>query len=131
MVMRWRLVGKLVMRRRWWRIVGVGLLLHVVNRSFLPLFLLAKDIHSVLLFCKPCPLSIDVLPLSFGVLSCCLPPNAFLFLPEPFDFLLHSDQLLFFCGLVFISLFIPVLYLNLIKLRVTLSDLRWQRYSRG
>jgi hypothetical protein len=129
MVMRWRwwwcLVRNLVKRRRWWRIVGVGLLLHVVDRSFLPLLLLVKDIHGVLQFCMPCLLSIDVLPWSFNTLSCCWSPhNGFLFLAEPLNFLLHYDHLLlFFHSFIFIGFFILVLHFNLIELRATLSDL--------
>jgi hypothetical protein len=64
-------------------------------------------------------------PLSFGALSGCLPPHdRLLFMPESLDFLLDSDQhLLLFCSLVFISFFIPVLHLDLIKLGVALNEL--------
>jgi hypothetical protein len=43
----WRgLVGDLIMYW-WWGVIGVGLVLDVVEQSFLPLLLLAKDIDSV------------------------------------------------------------------------------------
>jgi hypothetical protein len=69
-------------------------MLHLVERRFLPLFLLAKDVDSVLYLCEPCSLSlsIDVLPLSFEVLDCRLPPHdGFLFLTEPLILLLDSE----------------------------------------
>jgi hypothetical protein len=64
---------------------------------------------------------------SFGTLSYCLPlHDEFLFLTEPLDLLLDSDQfLLFFCGFIFVSFFIPVLHLDLIELDVALNDLWW------
>jgi hypothetical protein len=66
-----------------------------------------------------------VLSSSFGTLSCYLPPHdGFLFLMEPLNFLLDSDQfLLLFYGFVFISIFILVLHLDLIKLDIALNDL--------
>jgi hypothetical protein len=43
---------------------------------------------------------------------------------EPLNFLLDSDQfLLLFYGFVFISIFILVLHLDLIKLDIALNDL--------
>jgi hypothetical protein len=68
-----------------------------------------------------------VLPLSFGALSDCLVPHdGFLFLPEPFYFLLDPDQFfLFYCSFEFLSFLIPVLNLGLIKLRATMDDLKW------
>jgi hypothetical protein len=68
-----------------------------------------------------------MLPLSFGVLSCCLPSHdGFLFLTEPLDFLLDFDQLLlFFYDFVFISLFVPVLHMDSVELDATLNDLCW------
>jgi hypothetical protein len=76
---------------------------------------------------KVASLSVDMLPSSFVALSCCLPPhNGFMFLTEPLDFLLDSNQLLlFFYGFVFISFLIPVLHLDLVKLRIILNDLCW------
>jgi hypothetical protein len=59
-----------------------------------------------------------------------LPPHeGFLFLTEPFNFLLGSDQFLLFCGFVFISFFVPVLHMDLIKLGIALNDLCWRRCS--
>jgi hypothetical protein len=64
-----------------------------------------------------------MLRLSFGVLSCFLPPHdGLLFLMEPLDFLLDSDQLLLFCSFVFVSFFILVLHLDLTGLCITLND---------
>jgi hypothetical protein len=65
-----------------------------------------------------------MLPSSFDALSCCLPPHdGFLFLMEPIDFVLDSDQLLLLLFYGFI--FIPVLHLDLIELGVALNDLCW------
>jgi hypothetical protein len=63
--------------------------------------------------------------MSLGTLSCYLPPHdGFLFLMEPLNFLLDLDQLFFlFCRFIFISFFIPVLHLDLIKLGISLNDL--------
>jgi hypothetical protein len=44
----WRLVRNSVVWLRWWWRIGVGLMLHFVERWFLPLLLLAKDVDSVL-----------------------------------------------------------------------------------
>jgi hypothetical protein len=47
---------------RWWSWVSVGLIVNLVERSFLYLLLLAKDIDSILQLYELHPLSIDVLP---------------------------------------------------------------------
>jgi hypothetical protein len=63
--------------------------IRLLEWRLLPLLLLAKDLDIVLKLYESCPFSIDVLPSSFGMLSCCiLPCNGFLFLIEPLDFLL-------------------------------------------
>jgi hypothetical protein len=46
---------------RWWSWVSVGLIVNLVERSFLYLLLLAKDIDSILQLYELHPLSIDVL----------------------------------------------------------------------
>jgi hypothetical protein len=99
----------------------------------LRLFLFVKDVDSVLYLYKPCPLSVDVLPSSFSTLSNCLPPHdGFLFLTEPLHFLLDLDQLFFiFYSFVFISFFILVLHLNLIKLSAALNGLYQRRCPQG
>jgi hypothetical protein len=60
------------------------------------------------------------------MLSCCLPPHdGFLFLTEPLNFLLDSNQfLLLFYDFVFIRFFIPVLHLDLVGLGIIFNDLR-------
>jgi hypothetical protein len=66
-----------------------------------------------------------MLPSSFDALSCCLPPHdGFLFLTEPLDFVLDSDQLLLLL-LFYGFIFILVLHLDLIELGVALNDLCW------
>jgi hypothetical protein len=58
------------------------------------------------------------------------PHDGFLFLTEPFNFLLNSDQfLLLFYDFVFVRFFIPVLHMDLIELDVALNDLCWRRCS--
>jgi hypothetical protein len=79
--------------RRWWWWGGgcwrwggvvVWLMLPLVEWRFLPLFLLAKDVDSVLQLYKPCLLFVDVLPLGFSMLISCLPSHdGFLFLLKP------------------------------------------------
>jgi hypothetical protein len=50
--------------------------------------------------------------------------DGFLFLTEPLNFLLDSNELFFlFCSCIFISFFVPVLYSDLIELSVTLNEL--------
>jgi hypothetical protein len=52
--------------------------------------LLVEDVQVVLHLCKPCSLSVDVLPTSFGALHGGLPSqDGFLFLPKPLN-LKHS-----------------------------------------
>jgi hypothetical protein len=70
-----------------------------------------------------------MLPSSFDTLSCRFPPrDGFLFLTEPLDFLLDSEQLLLlFYNFIFISFFVPVLHLKLVVLSAALNDLRWLR----
>jgi hypothetical protein len=60
----------------------------------LSLLLLVKDVNGILQFYEPCPLSVKVLYVSFGVLSDCLPSHdRFLLLSEPLYLLLYTDQL--------------------------------------
>jgi hypothetical protein len=44
----WLVMRDVIVWRRWWRRVDVGLMLSLVERRFLPLFLLAKDVDCVL-----------------------------------------------------------------------------------
>jgi hypothetical protein len=66
-----------------------------------------------------------VLPSSFDTLSCWLPPHAgFLFLMEPLNFLLDSDQfLLLFYDFIFVIFFISILHLDSVRLGAALNDL--------
>jgi hypothetical protein len=67
-----------------------------------------------------------VLPPGFGVLSYYLPPHErFLFLMEPLDLLLDSEQLLLFSRFIFGGFFLQVLQLDLFDLSVSLDDLYW------
>jgi hypothetical protein len=99
----------------------------------LALLLLPKDIDSVLQLCEPCSLLVDALPPSFDVLSYCMAPHdGFLFLLEPLYFLLDSDQfLVIYSSFDFLSFLMPVLHLDLIRLGVTVNDLKWRRCPRG
>jgi hypothetical protein len=103
-----------VVWRRW---DGVGLL---------ALLLLLKDINSVLQLCEPCSLLVDALPPGFGMLSDCpVPHYLFLFLSEPLYLMLDSNQfLLLYRSFDFLSFLIPVLHLDLIRLRVVMNDQR-------
>jgi hypothetical protein len=94
---------ELAFGQRWrWLWVGVGLVVWLIERRLLPLFLLAKGVNSMLELCKFCPFSINVLSSTFGMLSCCLPSgDGFMFLTDPFNLLLNSSKLYFFCGFVF------------------------------
>jgi hypothetical protein len=77
-------------------------------------------------------LHVDVFPLSFGMLSDGLSSHdGFLFLPEAFYFLLDLDQLVLYYSFDFLSFLIPVLYLDLIELRVVMDDLKMQRCPQG
>jgi hypothetical protein len=67
-----------------------------------------------------------VLPLGFGALDYHLPSqNGFLFLMEPLDLLLDSEQLLLVSSFIFGGLFLPVLQLDLLEVGVSLNDLYW------
>jgi hypothetical protein len=113
----------------WWWILGWW---HFdVRRGWvdivLVLFLAAQDFNSVLELRKSCSFSIYVLLLGFGVLDCYLPPHdRFLFLMEPFNLLLDSEQLFIFCNFFLEIFFLPVLYLDLLDLNVSLNDLYWR-----
>jgi hypothetical protein len=94
--------------------------------------LLVKGVNGVLLLCKTCSLSVYVLPPGFDMRNCCLPSlYGFLLLTERLNLLLDSDQLLLFYGFVFEGFFLPVLYLDLFVLIISLNDLYWQRCLRG
>jgi hypothetical protein len=56
----------LVMRRWWW-------MRDLIERSFMPMFLLTKNIKSVFHLCEPRSLPVNVLPVSFSMLDCGLP----------------------------------------------------------
>jgi hypothetical protein len=72
-------------------------------------------------------LSVDVLPLSFSVLSNFLTSHdGFLFLPESLYFLMDPDRYFLLCySFDFLSFLIPVLHLDLIELWVVMNDLNW------
>jgi hypothetical protein len=56
-----------------------------------PLFLLMENIESVLHFCEPHSLPVNVLPMSIGSLEHSLPSqDRLLFMPKPFNFLFDS-----------------------------------------
>jgi hypothetical protein len=97
----------------WWRYIGAGLVLPLAHWWLLSLLLLVKDVGGILQLCEPCLLSVSVLPMSFGMLSDCLPSHdEFLLLPEPLYLLLHPDQLfLLYCGFVLFSFIVPILHL--------------------
>jgi hypothetical protein len=66
-----------------------------------------------------------MLPPGFNILGRCLSPlDGFLFLIEPLNLLLDSEQLLF-SSLVFRGFFVLVLQLDLFELHVSLDDLYW------
>jgi hypothetical protein len=105
--------------------------MQMFEQRLLPLFLLMKDLNSVLELCKPCSLSFCMLPSGFGTLNCCLPRHdGFLFLMEPLNLLLDSEQLLFY-SFIFEGFFLPVLYLDLFELNISFDDLYWRRCPRG
>jgi hypothetical protein len=80
-----------------------------------------KDINGVLQLCKPCSLSVYVLPPDFSALDYCLPPyDGFLFLTKPLDLLLDSKQLLL-CSSIFGGFFLPILQPELLKLCISLN----------
>jgi hypothetical protein len=108
--------------RRWgW--IGVVLVMLLFEHGPLPLFLLTKGLDGILEFRKSCSFSVYVLPLGFCTLNCCLPPHdGFLFLIEPFNLLLDSNQLLF-CGFVFKGFFFPIFHLELLQVYVVLDYL--------
>jgi hypothetical protein len=93
-------------------------MLPLAQQWLLSLLLLMKDVNSVLQLCETCSLSVDLLFVSFDMLSNCLfSHDGFLFLSKPFYLLLDPDQLfLLCCGFVFFNFLIPILHLNLIKL---------------
>jgi hypothetical protein len=73
-----------------------------------------------------------VLPLGFGALDCHWPPHdGFLFLAEPLDFLLDSEQLLLLSSFIFEGFFLSVLQLDLLELDVSMDDLYQQRCPQG
>jgi hypothetical protein len=103
-----------------------------LKQRLLPLFLVVQNLNSVLELRKYFSFSVYVLPPSFGTLDCYLPPHdGLLFLTEPFNLLLDSEQLLLFCGFFIKGFFLPVWDLDLFDLSVSLNDLYWQRCPRG
>jgi hypothetical protein len=110
----------------------VGLIMDMVEQGFLSLFLLAKDIDSILQLRKSRPLSIDMLYASFGALSDGLPSHdGFLLLSKPLYFWLNPGQLLFYCSLIFFSFLIPILHLDLVELNVAPVISHWWEHPRG
>jgi hypothetical protein len=96
----------------WWEWVDVVLMLPLNQRHILSLLLLVKDVDGILQFCEPCPLSANVLSVSFGALSNCLHSHdGFMLLSEPLYLLLYPDQLFLLCNsFVLFYFLIPVLY---------------------
>jgi hypothetical protein len=65
-----------------------------------------------------------VLPPGFGALDWRLPPHdGFLFLADPLDLLLDSEQLLFLSSFILGGFLLSILQLDLFKLDVSLDDL--------
>jgi hypothetical protein len=97
----------------------------LLKRRLLPLLLMADDLNIILEFCKPFLLPINVLPPGFSALGRCLSSHdGFLFLTEPLNLLLDSEQLLF-SSLISGGFFLLVLQLDLFELHVFLDDLNW------
>jgi hypothetical protein len=112
--------------------VGVVLVVRGFERRLLPLFLAAQDLNSVLELRKSCSFYVYALPPCFDMLDYCLPPrDRFLFLTEPFNFLLDSEQHFLFCGFFLISFLLLVLYLILLDLNISLDDLYRRRCPQG
>jgi hypothetical protein len=62
------------------------------------------------------------------MLSDCVVPNEFFFLPEPLYFLLDPDQfLLFYNSFDFLSFLILFLHLDFFELGVAMDDLKQRR----
>jgi hypothetical protein len=97
----------------------------MIERGFLSLLLLAKDIDSILQLRELRPLSVATLSTSFNTLCDGLTSHhGFLFLPEPLFFLLIPGQLLLFCcGFILLGFLIPILHLDLVELSVALNIL--------
>jgi hypothetical protein len=72
-----------------------------------------------------------VLPPGFDALDGLLPHDGFLFLVEPLDLLLDSEQLLLLSSFIIGCFFLLVLQLDLLELDVSLDDLYWPRCSQG
>jgi hypothetical protein len=107
-------------------------MMDMVERGFLSLLLLVKDIDSILQLHKPRPLSVDMLPMSLGALDYGLPsPDGLLFLLEPLNFLLDFGQLFLLCFFFFFVFFVPIMDLDLIRLYLSLDYLCWRRCSQG
>jgi hypothetical protein len=78
------------MRRRWWRWIGVELMVRLFERRLLPLLLLAKDLNSILELCKPFLLFVYMVSSSFGMLGYGLPMSvSFLFLAKALNLLVN------------------------------------------
>jgi predicted CDP-diglyceride synthetase/phosphatidate cytidylyltransferase len=102
-------------------------MMHFLEWGLLPLFSLAKDVDGVLQLYEPCSLQVYMLPSSIDALGHCLSPyDGFLFLMEPLNLLLDSEQLLLFNSLISRGFFLPVLQLDLFELRISLDDLNWR-----
>jgi hypothetical protein len=123
-------VGDLIMRWRWGD--GVGLKMDMVESGFVSLLLLMKDIDSILQLCEPHPLSVDMLSASLGPLVCLPSHDGLLFLPKHLHLLLDSSQLfLLYCCFFFFGFFVPIMDLDLIRLRLSWDYLCSQRCSQG
>jgi hypothetical protein len=123
-ILLWRWLGNVLVWWRWWRWVGVEVLLRLILRRDLQLLLLAEDVNGVVQFCQPCTLPVDVLSLSLGALDGCLSSDDGLFLLskplclllDPSEFIFPSLSFIFFC-------FVPILDFDLVDLNFTLIHL--------
>jgi hypothetical protein len=72
----------------WW--ISVELIMHLFKWRLLPLLPLVKDLNCVLDLCKPCSLSIYMLPSGFCAVGCSLPASdSFLFLVKVLNLLVN------------------------------------------
>jgi hypothetical protein len=116
------------MWRRWGWWVTVVLVMRLLERWLLSLLLLAKDVDVVLKLYESCHFSVNVLPLGFHTLSCCLPPcDGFLLVAEPLDLLLDFGKFFLLYSFTFETLIFPIFYLDLLEIHIALDDLYWRR----
>jgi hypothetical protein len=109
-------------------------MIDMVERGFLSLLLLVKDIDTILQLHEPHPLSVDMLPVSLSALDYNLPSlDGVFLLPDHLNFLLDSSQFFLLCRFFFFffGFFVPIMDLDLIKLCISLDYLCWRRCSWG